>query len=31
VPALFAALALLIAAWRRRSRNAAHALTGSHP
>jgi ABC-type uncharacterized transport system involved in gliding motility auxiliary subunit len=31
VPALFAALALLIAAWRRRSRNAAHALTGSRP
>ena len=31
VPVLFAALALLIAAWRRRSRNAAHALTGSHP
>jgi ABC-type uncharacterized transport system involved in gliding motility auxiliary subunit len=31
VPALFAALALLIAAWRRRSRNAAHALAGSHP
>jgi ABC-type uncharacterized transport system involved in gliding motility auxiliary subunit len=31
VPALFAALALLIAAWRRGSRNAAHALTRSHP
>ncbi len=31
VPALFAALALLMAAWRRRSRNAAHALTGSRP
>ena len=31
VPALFAALALLIAAWRRRSRSAAHALTRSHP
>jgi ABC-type uncharacterized transport system involved in gliding motility auxiliary subunit len=31
VPALFAALALLIAAWRRRSRTAAHALKESPP
>jgi ABC-type uncharacterized transport system involved in gliding motility auxiliary subunit len=31
VPVLFAALALLIAAWRRRSRNAAHVPQESHP
>jgi ABC-type uncharacterized transport system involved in gliding motility auxiliary subunit len=31
VPALFAALALLIAAWRRRSRHTAHALRESPP